>query len=234
MPHPPGGGVPWEQMGDASPADGGKAPNRRRKRADKEPPPPQSQKAMGGRVVKRAKHNHKPEPASPEFNAYEVPGSPPHVLGQLQMMAHGRQQQFGPPQGQFVHTANIIMNGLHGPHPPQDELTFFDRTKKALENGGTYDEFVRLLSLFTRDIIDDRTLVERAEVFLGDGDLMAQFKDLLGWDDKSTNVEYGPPGSIRTSAPDPSAPKNPDDGFGPSYRRMNESVSIFIFHLDCL
>ncbi len=53
---------------------------------------------------------------------------------------------------------------------------------------------------------------------------MAQFKDLLGWDDKQGNVEFGPPGSIRTSAPDPMAPRNPDDGDGPSYRRLPETV----------
>ena len=53
MPHPQNGGPSWEQMGEASSADGGKAPNRRRKRGDKEPPPPPpppQQKTMGGRV----------------------------------------------------------------------------------------------------------------------------------------------------------------------------------------
>ena len=116
-----------------------------------------------------------------------------------------------------------------GPPPPvptaNDELMFFDRAKKALESGGTYDEFLKLLNLFSRDIIDTKTLIDRAEIFLGDGDLMAQFKDLLSWDDRVGNRDEGPPGSLRTSAPDYYTARPPDDGQGPSYRRLPDSVS---------
>jgi len=109
-----------------------------------------------------------------------------------------------------------------------EELLFFDRTKKALESGGTYEEFLKLLNLFAKDVIDNKTLIDRAEIFLGDGDLMSQFKELMGWDDKHGNVDFGPPGSIRTGPPDPYAAKAPDDGQGPSYRRQPESVSVLL------
>ena len=107
-----------------------------------------------------------------------------------------------------------------------DELLFFDRTKKALESGGTYDEFLKLLNLFARDIIDTKTLIARAEIFL-DGELMSQFKELMGWDEKVGHTDHGPPGSVRISEVDPHIARSPDDGQGPSYRRLPESVSAF-------
>ncbi|KAI0375440.1 hypothetical protein BV20DRAFT_960592 [Pilatotrama ljubarskyi] len=193
-----------------------KQPNRRRKRPEKEPAA--TQKTAGGRAPKRAKTGQKPETASPKYSPYQVPHSPQ-------------------PVNVHVHPAMAAPMHAPGPHPirpasvgpsasgpsASDELLFFDRAKKALESGGTYDEFLKLLNLFSRDIIDTKTLVDRAEIFLGDGDLMAQFKDLLSWDDKLGNRDEGPPGSLRTSAPDYYTARPPDDGQGPSYRRLPDS-----------
>lgn len=84
---------------------------------------------------------------------------------------------------------------------------------------------MKLLSLFSKDIIDTKTLIERTRAFLGDGELMAEFKDLMGWDERRENVEYGPPGSIRTGPPEALSALPADDGEGPSYRRLPDSVS---------
>lgn len=106
-----------------------------------------------------------------------------------------------------------------------DELMFFERAKKTLESRETYDEFLKLLNLFTKDIIDTRTLIESAHMFLGDGELHAQFKDLMGWDERMHGVEYGPPGSIRTGPPESVQAARVDEGQGVSYRRLPASVS---------
>lgn len=106
-----------------------------------------------------------------------------------------------------------------------DELLFFDRAKKALESRETYDEFLKLLTLFSKDIIDMKMLIERAQSFLGSGDLLTQFKDLMGWDDRIGSKEHGPPGSIRTGPPEALSALPTDDGQGPSYRRLPDSVS---------
>ena len=126
-----------------------------------------------------------------------------------------------------MHPIHPPSPGPLGPPPVngQDELLFFDRAKKTLEGDGTYDEFLKLLNLFSRDIIDTKTLVDRAEVFLGDGDLLSQFKDLLSWEDKKTE-ENVPPGSMRTAAPEYYALLPPEDGQGPSYRRLQDHVSV--------
>jgi histone deacetylase complex regulatory component SIN3 len=43
---------------------------------------------------------------------------------------------------------------------------FFERAKRALEARDVYDDFLKLLNMFTRDIIDLKTLVVRAEKIL--------------------------------------------------------------------
>jgi paired amphipathic helix protein Sin3a len=106
-----------------------------------------------------------------------------------------------------------------------DELVFFERAKKTLESRETYEEFLKLLNLFTKDVVDTQTLIFWGRRFFGDGELLAQFKDLLGWDDTQGNVEHGPPGSVRTGPPEALSAQPVVDGEGPSYRRLPESVS---------
>lgn len=102
---------------------------------------------------------------------------------------------------------------------------FFDKAKKTFASREIYEEFLKLLSLFSKDIIDLKTLVERAQVFLGDDDLIEEFKKVVGWDERMENpIEFGPPGSIRTQAPDAVPPAPVDDGDGPSYRLLPDSV----------
>jgi len=106
-----------------------------------------------------------------------------------------------------------------------DKLLFFDRAKKSLESREIYEDFLKLLDMFSKDIIDAKTLVGQTNVFFGDGDLLAEFKDLIGWDESQDNPEKGPPGSIRTGPPEALSALPADDGEGPSYRKLPESVS---------
>jgi paired amphipathic helix protein Sin3a len=119
-----------------------------------------------------------------------------------------------------------------GPTTPQEELMFFERAKRALEVRDVYDDFLKLLNMYTRDIIDLKTLVVRAEKFFADDALHAQFKRLVNWDDRIGNVNYGPPGSIRTGPHDAALLRPVEDAHGPSYRRLPESVSGAKFSLD--
>jgi paired amphipathic helix protein Sin3a len=106
-----------------------------------------------------------------------------------------------------------------------DELLFFDHAKKALESRDMYDDFLRLLNLFSKDIIDSKTLIQQAQLFLGDGDLFSQFKELMGWDERLHSVEHGPPGSIRTGPPENLSTDRIEEGQGMSYRRLPATVS---------
>lgn len=122
-------------------------------------------------------------------------------------------------------------HSTHGMH----QLLFFDRAKKSMEPI-VYDEFLRLLSLFSKEIIDMQTLIDRSRTFLDDDDLMTEFKDLVGWDGRD-KIEKGPPGSIRTGPPEVPTALPVDDGEGPSYRKLPPSVrnnrSLFVFGTGC-
>ncbi|KAG0335816.1 Transcriptional regulatory protein sin3 [Podila humilis] len=71
-----------------------------------------------------------------------------------------------------------------------EELAFFDKVKKALSNKTTYNEFLKLLNLFSQDILDRKLLVEKVETFLAPHkDLMEWFKAFVGWDGKDEIIE---------------------------------------------
>ncbi|KAJ7674160.1 hypothetical protein B0H17DRAFT_1208186 [Mycena rosella] len=62
---------------------------------------------------------------------------------------------------------------------------FFDRVKRTLdENRETYNEFLKLVNLFTQDFIDTARLVRESRNFLGDGELMTMLRDIVGWDER--------------------------------------------------
>jgi len=128
--------------------------------------------------------------------------------------------------------AAYISNGV--PPAAQEELAFFDRAKKFLDQREAYDDFLKLLSLYTKDILGIKDLVLKVdELFNCDLDLCTQFRALIEWDDDRDgqgmgNVERGPPGSLRMGPPEALSAAPVDDGLGPSYRRCPDSVSILL------
>ncbi|KAK0215615.1 histone deacetylase complex, SIN3 component [Armillaria fumosa] len=71
------------------------------------------------------------------------------------------------------------------PPPPPDDSRFFDRVKQSLDSRESYNEFLKVINLFTQGIIDMGRLVKESRNFLaGDGELMRQFREILGWDEK--------------------------------------------------
>jgi len=66
----------------------------------------------------------------------------------------------------------------------KEELLFFYHLKTYFENPTTYIEFLKIINLFTQDLIDLETLVLRIEPFLVNcPDLFSRFKDIVGWKD---------------------------------------------------
>jgi paired amphipathic helix protein Sin3a len=60
---------------------------------------------------------------------------------------------------------------------------FFDRVKRELDSRETFNEFLKLVNLFTQDIIDTGRLVQDSKIYLGE-ELMQQWREILGWDDR--------------------------------------------------
>lgn len=130
-----------------------------------------------------------------------------------------------------------------------DDQAFFERVKTYLDNRTTYDEFLKLLNLFSQDIIDLKTLVEKAQVFLGDGsELMGWFLRLVGWEEREKLVrEPDDPavlglnggtasggGGLRNLAvyvPPGGGKEDLHHKCGPSYRKIPPNVGPFLFFL---
>ncbi|KAJ3147061.1 Transcriptional regulatory protein sin3 [Geranomyces variabilis] len=65
-----------------------------------------------------------------------------------------------------------------------EELEFFDKCKKIINNKTTYNEFLKILNLFSQEIIEAKVLVERVEPFLSRApDLFEWFKRFVKYED---------------------------------------------------
>jgi paired amphipathic helix protein Sin3a len=98
-----------------------------------------------------------------------------------------------------------------------EELDFFEKCKKVIGNKTTYNEFLKILNLFTQEIIEAKVLIERVEPFLGKSpELFDWFKKFVKYDED--DIIYNIP-----------ADKAPVDlrtcrQSGHSYRRMPNSI----------
>ncbi|ODV95612.1 hypothetical protein PACTADRAFT_50307 [Pachysolen tannophilus NRRL Y-2460] len=71
-----------------------------------------------------------------------------------------------------------------------EEIGFFDKVKKAIGNKQTYNEFLKMINLYSQEIIDKDTLIERVEGFIGPyKDLFDWFKHFVGFEDTPMNIE---------------------------------------------
>ncbi|UZJ52825.1 hypothetical protein CBS101457_002145 [Exobasidium rhododendri] len=165
------------------------APNRKKRNAGG---------ADGSRVgakTKKAKSQHTKDRSpmrevSPGYGHHTLPVGGPGMM-------HG----YGPDAGLMPSEVAMMQAGMMGPGgmpmgpggpmigPSQtslatvDEVAFFERVKKFIDDRPTYIEFLKLLNLFTQDIIDLRTLVDRAALFIGGNrDLFTTFKNLCGYE----------------------------------------------------
>ncbi|KAJ3372348.1 Transcriptional regulatory protein sin3 [Kappamyces sp. JEL0680] len=65
-----------------------------------------------------------------------------------------------------------------------EELEFFDKCKRVIGNKTTYNEFLKILNLFTQEQIEAKILIERVEPFLGKSpELFEWFKRFVKYDD---------------------------------------------------
>lgn len=102
-----------------------------------------------------------------------------------------------------------------------EEVEFFDRVKQHINNKATYNEFLKVLNLFSQQLLDQNTLVERVDTFIGnDKKLFKWFKEFVGYDGKDEIVENIP---ATVTRPDFLQSKS----FGQSYRLIPRMVSSY-------
>ncbi|GAC71740.1 gluconate kinase [Moesziomyces antarcticus T-34] len=146
----------------------------------------ESGKPSSGKT-KKSKHGHKAEQRTPPLRQEPLPPSPTfahpgqmhHVYGIDGMVAAEATGLV--PQGTVVN--GLALGQPQAPLATLDEVAFFDRVKKHIDDRATYLDFLKLLNLYTQDIIDVKTLVDRAALFIGTNrELFVTFKGLCGYD----------------------------------------------------
>lgn len=103
----------------------------------------------------------------------------------------------------------------------QEQLNFFDRTRKHLNNRLSVAEFLKLLNLFSMDLIDQEVLLHKASQFLAaNPELLKFFKETVmakGQDEIVENRPEPPTGRVSLSN---------CRGYGPSYRLLPKRVGF--------
>ncbi|KAI9491761.1 hypothetical protein BDB00DRAFT_831346 [Zychaea mexicana] len=95
-----------------------------------------------------------------------------------------------------------------------EEAEFFERVKKYIGNKATYRAFLKLLNLFSQQILDQNLLVARVESFIGgNGELFEWFKTLVGYDTKEDLLDNEPRSKEKLDLA-------LYVSYGPSYRRV--------------
>ena len=105
-----------------------------------------------------------------------------------------------------------------------EELQFFDRVKKFLQNKATMNEFLKLCNLFSQDLIDRNVLVHKVSNFIGSNtDLMNWFKAFVNYEGADEVIDNRP------KAPTGRVALSNCRGLGPSYRLLPKRVSSIQF-----
>ncbi|GMM54440.1 transcriptional regulator [Maudiozyma humilis] len=71
-----------------------------------------------------------------------------------------------------------------------EETSFFDKVKKAVGTKQVYTEFLKILNLYSQDLLEVNELVEKVEYYLGPHkDLFDWFKNFVGYKDLPKTIE---------------------------------------------
>ncbi|KAI8645248.1 hypothetical protein BD408DRAFT_412043 [Parasitella parasitica] len=125
-------------------------------------------------------------------------------------------------QEQYMQEEEDTMSySLFDPQRPSvsaEEVDLFDRIKKHIGNKPSYEEFLKLLNLYTQEIVDMDTLVTQVKGFLGNRkELMDAFKYTIGYESKEPAIE-----KPAVSAPKPDLNKCDAVKDSPSYRIVSK------------
>ncbi|KIY46777.1 hypothetical protein FISHEDRAFT_75303 [Fistulina hepatica ATCC 64428] len=103
--------------------------------------------------------------------------------------SHVRYTQPASPSRRSAQTAAIVQSAptstVKAPSAPvtNDEMHFFARAKRFLDNRDTYNSFLKCINLFTQGFINRDDLIRQSTSFFGEqSDLLRQLKDILEWD----------------------------------------------------
>ncbi|KAJ2337272.1 hypothetical protein GGI00_000343 [Coemansia sp. RSA 2681] len=92
--------------------------------------------------------------------------------------------------GQPGAVISVVQQPINPATATADELAFFERVKRFIGQPSAYNEFLKLLNLYNQQVLDPKTLVDRAESFIGDDlELFGWFKQFVGFDEQQLAME---------------------------------------------
>ncbi|KAJ3140366.1 Transcriptional regulatory protein sin3 [Physocladia obscura] len=92
---------------------------------------------------------------------------------------------------QFPGDANTQGGSSSAPSGNIEELEWIDKCKRSIGNRTTYNEFLKVLNLFSNEIIDAKTLVERVEPFLAKSpELFTWFKKFVKYEEEQVVYNF--------------------------------------------
>ncbi|PHZ14448.1 uncharacterized protein RHIMIDRAFT_249415 [Rhizopus microsporus ATCC 52813] len=98
-----------------------------------------------------------------------------------------------------------------------EEAEFFDKVKTYIGNKATYNAFLKVLNLFSQQLVDQNVLVSRVESFIGGNkELFDWFKVLVGYNGNDEVIENIPVSKPKMVVKEDD--KNDTVNCGPSYR----------------
>lgn len=101
-----------------------------------------------------------------------------------------------------------------------EETSFFDKAKKFIGNKQIYTEFLKILNLFSQDLLNIEDLVDKVEHYLGGNkELFTWFKNFVGFQDKPKHIENIVHGKHRLDL-------DLCEACGPSYKKLPKTDSF--------
>jgi paired amphipathic helix protein Sin3a len=111
------------------------------------------------------------------------------------------------------------------PSVSSEEIELFDKIRKHIGNKPSYEEFLKVLNLYTQQIVDADLLVEQVKIFIGNNkELFDLFKSTIGYEPKEHPIEKP---THPLPKPDLAHCKTIDGS--PSYRIVPRTVSFTSF-----
>ncbi|BGP46609.1 hypothetical protein JCM10450v2_002456 [Rhodotorula kratochvilovae] len=221
---------PPEKKKRAAPGTSEKAKAKRAKMAHLqgvESPPIGGPSSVGAAQQPKPMHQH-PQQQQLEQAPVSPYGPPPPAAPQAHHPHPYGAAPPGFPGAPLMQSAYDVYLAQHR-NPPlvqPEEFGFFDRVKKHLDDRDAYTEFLKLLNLFTQEIIDVQTLLSKSLLFIGgDDNLVQQFKELVGWDLVKDGRVRGEDWIIDNEPvlERPRVELHLLKSFGPSYRKLPDS-----------
>nr|CAG8500348.1 9542_t:CDS:10 [Entrophospora candida] len=99
----------------------------------------------------------------------------------------------------------------------EEELAFFEKVKRIINSKPVYCEFLKLINLYSQQILDSQALVKRVSAFIGhNAELFEWFKQYIKYEEKDEIVQ-------NTASSRPRVDLEGCISHGPSYRQLPSS-----------